>query len=86
MIYSKQEEEFVMYLSKDQLEIIRGLTQNFMGENLDDESIKDKENRKSLFVKSSRLLGYDVNQNGEIETTEDDYTSHVINSINSNLM
>lgn len=52
-------------LTMDEVEYIRNITQNYFG-NIEDEDTKSKEIRKSLFVGSSKILGFNMNDDGTI--------------------
>lgn len=53
---------FQVEMTKQELEFIQAICQNPMG----DESPTDKDIRKNLFVGASRILGYDMNDDGSI--------------------
>jgi hypothetical protein len=53
---------FQVEMTKQELEFIKAICQNPMG----DESPTDKDIRKNLFVGASRILGYDMNDDGSI--------------------
>ena len=65
----REQEEFEVALTKNELIYIRNLTQNYLGENPDDEYPLDKTTRLSLFVGASRLLGYNIDDDGSIIRT-----------------
>ncbi len=58
----KQTTTFSVELTRDELEMIRDLSQNSQGE----ESERQNKIRLSLFVNSSRALGYNIDDNGSI--------------------
>jgi hypothetical protein len=53
---------FQVEISQHELEYIRGMCQNPLG----DEYPEDKDIRLNLFVGASRILGYDMNDDGSI--------------------
>jgi hypothetical protein len=57
---------FIVELTKEELEYIRNLSQNYQG-NPENESNIEKKIRMNLFVGSSRLLGFDMNDDGSIK-------------------
>jgi hypothetical protein len=61
----KEETTFVVELTKDEIILIRDLTQNYsLSQDINDETTQQANTRKSLFVGTSRLLGYNITDNG----------------------
>jgi len=61
----KEETTFVVELTKDEIILIRDLTQNYiLTQDINDETQAQAKTRASLFVGSSRLLGYNITDNG----------------------
>ena len=66
---TKEQYEFEVILTKNELIFIRDLTQNYLGLDPDDEPFLEHKTRLSLFVGASRLLGYNMDDNGSIIRT-----------------
>ena len=61
----KEETTFVVELTKDEIILIRDLTQNYiLSQDINDETQTQAKTRASLFVGASRLLGYNITDNG----------------------
>ena len=58
------QDTFTVELTRAEVEMIKGLTQNYRGENPDLESTVEKKVRTNLFVGSMRLLGYNIKDDG----------------------
>jgi hypothetical protein len=57
-----QSPTFQVEMSRQELEFIRAICQNPLG----DELPSDKDIRQKLFVGASRILGWDINDDGSI--------------------
>jgi hypothetical protein len=55
---------FKVELTLEEVEYIRAITQNYIGD--PDEDYDESKIRLGLFVGASRLLGFNMNDNGEI--------------------
>jgi hypothetical protein len=62
---------FNVELTKKEIEYIRDITQNYYGEKLEDEYPLEKTLRVSLFVGASRILGYNINDDGTLNRTSE---------------
>jgi len=66
IIKPKEEVTLTLKLDEDDLKYLRGITQNYIGENPSDENQNDKRVRLALFVASSRALGVNMLDDGSI--------------------
>jgi hypothetical protein len=62
-VYHKPK-EFEVTLSLAEVEYIRNFTQNYLGEDPSTEYPEELKIRLGLFVGASRLLGYDISDDG----------------------
>ena len=62
----KEQTEFDVTLTRDEVEMIRGLTQNYLVEDRPEDPTVTKV-RLGLFVGASRLLGYEMDDTGNIK-------------------
>jgi hypothetical protein len=66
-LISNQSPTFQVEMSRQELEFIREMCQNYLGQGTpEDEHPTDKATRLKLFVGASRILGWNVNDDGSI--------------------
>lgn len=62
----KPQDIFTVELTRAEVEMIRGLTQNYTSGRPYEESEKERTTRLGLFVGAMRLLGYDIKADGTL--------------------
>ena len=65
MVVLEPKKRLILKLEEDEIKYLREWTQNYLGDG--EESLKDKQIRKQLFVHCSRALGYEISDDGFIK-------------------